>query len=110
MGICEQGLHQVAFDIGRAGEEAAAAAGLMLPVPIAADAFADGVVGLVLTEFQFIANIAVECGGEGSGNGGALRVGFGEFTEEIVSQAGIAGIEAAGGEAAMAHSTAMFAM
>jgi len=72
-------LHQVTFDIGRAGEEAAAAAGLMLPVPIAADAFADGVIRFVLAEFQLIANITVESGGEGSGNGGALRVGFGEF-------------------------------
>src|SRR5216683_263741 len=77
--IGEQRLHQIAFNVGRAGEEAAAAAGLVLPVPVTADAFADGVVGLVLAELQVIANVAVKCGGERSGDGSALRVGLGEF-------------------------------
>src|SRR5438445_4988296 len=75
---------------------------LMLPVPVRANAFADGVVGLVLTKFQFLANVRIESGGKGASDGGALRVGLGEFAEQIVSEAGVAGIQASGGEAAIA--------
>src|ERR1700687_686433 len=71
--VRKQRLHQIAFNIRRAGEKAAAASGLMFPVPVTADAFADRVVGLVLAKFEVIANVAVEWGGERGGGRGALR-------------------------------------
>ena len=100
--IRKQRLHQIAFDVRRAGEKAASAPALVFPVPVTAYAFADRVVSLVLAEFQVVANVTVEGGSKRAGDRSALRVGLGEFAQEIVGQAGIAGIQASGGEAAMA--------
>src|SRR5277367_6974224 len=101
--IGHQGLDQVAGDICAAGKKAAALRAAMFPIPIAADVAAERFVGSFLGDFQFLAGVAIEGGGEGAAHGGVGGIVFGVFGEHVVSGHGVACVVTAGGEAVAAH-------
>src|ERR1700692_343295 len=69
MGIGEHGLNEVAFDVGRSGEAEIFSA-FMLPVPRGFGFFRNGAIFTVLqAKFQLVAQVGVESGGVGSGDG-----------------------------------------
>src|SRR5580700_3155500 len=84
--VGEYGLNEIAFHVRRSGE-AEIISGFVLPVPRRFGFFRNGAIFAVLqTELKVIAQVGVESGGIGSGDGVGLRIGLSVFGEQVVGK------------------------
>src|SRR5712691_6080797 len=74
----------------------------MLPIPTISGLVRSGVIDLVLSELQLIADVGVKCSGERPGDRSVLWIVLCVFAEQVVAPTRKTRVEAAGGQAAAA--------